>query len=163
MVHGANLGIFEVLVLFLGVEERTRDMRQDKGALCANKDRASVWQFIPFQKSEDFGGRFLRTVIPRHLERGVGSVKGAGEDVLDSRVHGPIPLIGGDAFITHRDGRAQIEGIKNGIENMAPHVAKCSGAEIEPFAPISRMIVLSPNKRPTSANAEPEVPVKAGG
>ena len=85
----------------------------------------------------------------------------ARKNVMDPGVDGPIPRIRAWTFGPHRYGRAQAQRIEYGIEDMAPHVAESACAEIQPLAPIGRMIVAVVDDRTIGADAQPHSPIEA--
>ena len=62
-------------------------------------------------------------------------------------------------FRAHGDRRGQFERRENRIVDVAAHVAERGRAEIDPLAPVARMIVAI-EIRPRLRDAQPQVPVE---
>jgi hypothetical protein len=56
-----------------------------------------------------------------------------------------------------------LQRIEDRIVNVATHVAKGAGAEVEPLAPVARMVVTVADEWPLRRDAQPSVPVENGG
>src|SRR5262249_22785504 len=77
-------------------------------------------------------------------------------------IRGPTMLIWRRPFGTDRYGRRQGQRFKHRIIDVAPHIPKCAGAEIQALAPVARMIPLLADERPLGADTQPKIPVKPG-
>src|SRR4051794_9104246 len=69
-------------------------------------------------------------------------------------------FIGCRAFAANSDWRSQRESSEDGVVNVAAHIAKGAGTEIEPFAPVTGMVPTLTDERTLSARTEPEVPIQ---
>src|SRR5580692_9758717 len=121
---------------FVRVKLRVGDVREEKGAFRADENRALIWQLVSFQQRLHLHGRLLVAVVPGDVYGLLGGKRGAGKDVADDGVDGPIPLTGRGTVGTDGDGRGELERIENRIEYVATHVAKSAGAEVQSLAPI---------------------------
>ena len=55
----------------------------------------------------------------------------------------------------------EVERREYRIENVTPHIAEGSGAEINALSPVHRVIIAVANKRALGADPEPKVPIEA--
>src|SRR5262249_2308613 len=63
------------------------------------------------------------------------------------------------AFRPHRLRGGQGQCAVHGVEDVAGHVAERAGAEVEPLAPLARVVVAF-EERPLGRPAQPDVPVE---
>ena len=156
----------------LAEQPRHADVRQDHHAVRAAEDAALVGQLVVLvvgSSSESMArawmsrGRALLSVVPRDLH-GLSFGEGrAGKDVVADGVGGPGMVVRRGAFAAHAERRGERERLEDGVVNVAAHVAESARAEIEPLAPIARMIPALADERALGADAEPKVPVEALG
>ena len=115
MVGAGDVGQLVVGELHFGEELRGRDVRDEQDAFGANDNRTLVGLALPLffsgaagvvdgGRGERFGGSDeganLRrwagvAVIPRDCDGFIGGEGGAGKDVADVGVDGPVPLVRG--------------------------------------------------------------------
>ena len=72
---------------------------------------------------------------------------------MNARIHGPIPLVGRRPFGADGERGMQANRFEDRIENMAAHITKRAGAEVDAFAPIDRMIITIADVRTFGANS----------
>ena len=82
---------------------------------------------------------------------------------MDAGRSRPVPLVGQRTFGADRKRRAQSKRMENRIENVAAHIALGPGSEIDPFAPVYRVIIALADVRAFGADAQPQVPIEPVG
>src|SRR6185436_18952008 len=115
-------------------------------AVAADVDRTLIVQLVFADLRLNLRRRSGVAVIPVERQavcRGLG----AGEDVLYLAIEAPAIGVGRAGLAADRERRRQRQRTEYRIENVATHVAKGAGAEVETLAPFAGVVVLG-KKRP---------------
>ena len=139
---------------------KAADVWKQQHTLGTDEDGTLIRQRLTFQQGNDFLGRFGRAIIPGDVDAFTFRHGRAREGIDDFAVDRPVPCVRRRAFGSDGNRGVELEALKNRIEDVAAHVTKCAGAEVEAHAPVFRMIVSAADERTLGADAEPQVPVK---
>src|SRR5262249_42245195 len=77
-------------------------------------------------------------------------------------VQAPTIVVRLVAFGANGFGCGERQRAEHRVKNVATHVAEGAGAEVEPLAPVARMIITVADEGPLGRDAEPDVPIQSG-
>jgi len=161
VIVAAWLGELEALVFFLREKAGGIDVGRIKHAFVAYVDGALVVQVGVADEGFEIFGRAKRAVVPGK-DHFIGSVFCAWKLEADLDIEAPTVVIGCIANAMDSDRISHRSGGEDGIEDVAAHVAEGAGAEIEPFAPFT-WVVIAGDEWAFGGDSEPGVPIEAAG
>ena len=142
-------------------QHRHRNVRQQHLPFSPDKDRTLPRKLHGTGQRTHFFRRQPVTVVPGHRHRLFRRKQRARKHVANQRIQRPALPVRCRPLTPHRQGRPQLQRSEDGVQNVAAHVPKCRGPEIQPLAPVARVVHVF-DEWPRRRHAQPVVPVQTG-